>query len=108
MAVPRPGEELEFAPDTGLQPIHYLRPVLSGTQERVRRTAVDAAESEAAEALAVWTVAALAGVLSLENILLVLTCTPPAHSASIPPSHGCAAVYTSSCHSRLHLAYMSD
>lgn len=72
--VPKPGEELEFAPDPGLQPIHYMRPVLPAATERLRRTAVDAAESEAAEALAVWTVAALASVLSLENILLVLTC----------------------------------
>ena len=74
LRVPAHGEELEFLPDSGLQPIHYLRPVLPGTQERLRRTAVDAAETEAAESLAMWTVAALAGVLSLENILLVLTC----------------------------------
>ena len=30
MGVPQPGEEVEFAPDTGLQPIHYRRPVLGG------------------------------------------------------------------------------
>lgn len=74
VCVPAHGEELEFQPDSGLQPIHYLRPQLPHATERVRRTAVDAAETEAAESLAMWTVAGLAGVLSLENILMVLTC----------------------------------
>lgn len=94
LRVPDHGEELEFQPDSGLQPIHYLRPQLPQAADRVRRTAVDAAETEAAESLAMWTVAGLAGVLSLENILMVLTCE---HGIVACLLHSVRAVALSSC-----------
>ncbi|CAL8461897.1 g1428 [Coccomyxa elongata] len=72
--VPAPGEELEFMPDAELQPVHYARPaILDLTQRFVRRSAIAAAEAEAAEGLRAWTVACLCRSLSLENILTFLT-----------------------------------
>ncbi|KAK9820042.1 hypothetical protein WJX72_005418 [[Myrmecia] bisecta] len=73
--VPQPGEEYEFCPDPGLQPVHYYRPKVleSLSSEYVHRTAVAAAEAEAAEGLRHWTVAALCRSLSLENILMLIT-----------------------------------
>ena len=41
---------------------------------RVHRTAVAEAEAEASDSLCEWTVATLAGILSLEDIITVLTC----------------------------------
>lgn len=41
---------------------------------RIHRTAVAEAEAEAAESLCLWSVASLAGMLSLDNILSVLAC----------------------------------
>ena len=41
---------------------------------RIHRTAVAEAEAEAAESLCLWSVASLAGMLSLDNILAVLAC----------------------------------
>ena len=37
------------------------------------------AEAEAADSLCLWSVATLAGMLSLDNILTVLACTSPTH-----------------------------
>ncbi len=72
--VPAPGEELEFMPDAELQPVHYARPaILDLTQRFVHRSAIAAAEAEAAEGLRAWTVACLCRSLALENILTFLT-----------------------------------
>lgn len=72
--VPAPGEELEFMPDAELQPVHYARPaILDLTQRFVHRSAIAAAEAEAAQGLRSWTVACLCRSLSLENILTFLT-----------------------------------
>ena len=92
LPVPRPGEELEFAPDPELQPVHYCRPpsdplpsnggtgggpdfgaaAAAGQQRFVYRSAVAAAEAEAAEGLRAWTVACLCRSLSLDNIITFL------------------------------------
>eukprot|EP00891_Asterochloris_glomerata_P000442 jgi/Astpho2/442/fgenesh1_pg.00011_%23_34_t len=73
--VPQPGCELEFCPDTSLQPVHYLRPKLAetGGAEYIYRAAIAAAEAEAAAGLKGWTVAALCRSMSLENMLLMLS-----------------------------------
>jgi hypothetical protein len=73
--VPQPGEELEFMPDAELQPVHYARPpALPDLAERfVHRSAIAAAEAEAADGLRCWTVACLCRSLSLENIITFIT-----------------------------------
>ena len=60
-SVPQPGEEFEFCPDPSLQPVHYLRGRASEGlgAHYVHRAAIAAAEAEAGEGLACWTVAAL-------------------------------------------------
>lgn len=74
MPVPQPGEEIEFRPDPELQPMHYARPATVDFTERfVHRSAIAAAEAEAAEGLRAWTVACLCRSLSLENIITYLT-----------------------------------
>lgn len=76
--VPGPGEELEFMPDAELQPVHYARPAIFDlTQRFVRRSAIAAAEAEAAAGLRTWTVACLCRSLSLNNILTFLTGVRP-------------------------------
>ncbi|KAK9834290.1 hypothetical protein WJX81_004017 [Elliptochloris bilobata] len=77
LRVPAPGEALEFVPDDGLQPVHFLRPKAASAGARrafAHRAAIAAAEAEAAAGLRPWAVAALARALSLDNIVTLLTC----------------------------------
>ena len=53
------------------------RPLHGAGPARVHRTAVADAEAEASDALRLWAVATLAGMLSLDNILAVLACESP-------------------------------
>lgn len=87
-------------PDAELQPVHYARPaILDLTQRFVRRSAIAAAEAEAAEGLRAWTVACLCRSLSLENILTFLTgaapCLQPLHP--LPDRQPCAESSVYSC-----------
>ena len=84
--VPQPGCELEFCPDSSLQPVHYLRPKLAetGGAEYIYRAAIAAAEAEAAAGLKGWTVAALCRSMSLENILLMLSGRAAGHTRASP------------------------
>ena len=76
LPVPAPGEALEFAPDDGLQPVHFARPAAAEGARRAyaHRSAIAVAEAEAAAGLRPWAVAALCRALSLDNILTLLTC----------------------------------
>lgn len=76
--VPQPGEDFEFRPDPSLQPIHFLRPRASDQlpSQLLHRTAIAAAEAEAAEGLRAWTVATLCRSLSLDNIITLITGLP--------------------------------
>ncbi len=76
LPVPAPGEALEFAPDDGLQPVHFARPAAAEGARRAyaHRSAIGAAEAEAAAGLRPWAIAALCRALSLDNILTLLTC----------------------------------
>ncbi len=77
-------------PDAELQPVHYARPAIFDlTQRFVRRSAIAAAEAEAALGLRTWTVACLCRSLSLDNILTFITGTvssPCATSCMYPQS----------------------
>lgn len=80
--IPEPGCSWELhTPDTQ-QALDYSRPQLSealGAESRTR-VAISTAEAEAAEQLAIWSVATLCRTLSLPNILTFL-----AGSSPIPP-----------------------
>jgi hypothetical protein len=73
--VPQPGEEFEFLPDQGLQPVHFVRPRVTDelSSQVIHWTAIAAAEAEAAEGLRTWTVATLCRSLSLDNIITLIT-----------------------------------
>ena len=97
--VPQPGCELEFCPDTSLQPVHYLRPKLAetGGAEYIYRAAIAAAEAEAAAGLKGWTVAALCRSLSLENILLMLSGRAVGHTRASPQMWSTLLVLSGGC-----------
>ena len=105
LAVPAPGEQLEFVPADDLQPVRFRRPEAMASTQRAyaHRAGVAAAEAEAAAGLRPWAVAALACALSLDNIITLLTCARPSL-----PFLRVGRVLLSSCMGQRHLMIASS